>query len=268
MTILDLSGYFAAIFVGMTLGIIGAGGSILTVPVLVYLFGITPTLATAYSLFVVGLTALVGSTTYMRQKLVSHKTALIFAIPSFVTVFMTRKFIMPAIPTELFVLYDKVITKDLAIMVLFALLMLTASFSMIRGGGSHPEERVHKFDYMLILVEGFGVGLLTGLVGMGGGFLIIPALVVFAKLPMKMAVGTSLLIIAANALVGFTGDLGTTPIDWFFLVKFSTFTVAGIVVGSYLGRFFSSARLKPMFGWFVLVMGIYIIVREVLGVAV
>lgn len=258
----DIFGYIAAIFIGVTLGLIGAGGSILTVPVLVYLLGVAPSIATAYSLFVVGLTALVGSMTYVRRELISYKTAVIFSIPSLAGVFLSRKIIMPAIPSEIITLGSFIVTKDLGIMLLFATLMLTASVSMIRSREPHPDEKKREFNNTLIFVEGFGVGLLTGLVGAGGGFLIIPALVILAKLPMKMAIGTSLLIIAVKSLLGFTGDLGTTPIDWPLLARFSAFTIAGIVLGSYAGRRLSGARLKPTFGWFVLAMGVYVIVKE------
>ena len=264
MTLLDLAGPFAAVLIGVTLGLIGAGGSILTVPVLVYLMGVVPSTATAYSLFVVGLTALVGSLTYMRQQLVSYKTAVIFSIPSLIGVFLARKFIMPAVPNEIATMNGVVLTKDLSIMVLFASLMLMASMSMIRKGEPHSKE-AKDYNYTLILVEGFVVGVLTGLVGAGGGFLIIPALVVLARLPMKTAVGTSLLIIAVKSLFGFTGDLGTTEINWLLLFRFSFFTVSGIFLGSYAGRFISGAKLKPAFGWFVLAMGVYVIVKEVTG---
>jgi len=261
----EVIGFTAAVLIGITLGLIGAGGSILTVPVLVYLFGVAPSIATAYSLFVVGLTALVGSTTYMRQQLVSYKTAVIFSIPSFAGVFLARKLIMPAIPPEVVAIGSFVVTKDLGIMLLFSALMLMASVSMIRKGEPHKEGQVRNFNTALILIEGFAVGLLTGLVGAGGGFLIIPALVILARVPMKMAVGTSLLIIAAKSLFGFTGDIGTTPIDWLFLFKFSAFTISGIVIGSYAGRRISGSKLKPAFGWFVLAMGVYVFLKEVLG---
>jgi uncharacterized membrane protein YfcA len=262
---LEFVGYVAAVLVGVTLGLIGAGGSILTVPVLVYLFGVEPVIATAYSLFVVGLTALVGSVTYLRQKLVSYRTAVLFSIPSFIGVFLVRKFVLPAIPPEIVQVDGLVLTKNLAIMVLFAGLMVMASVSMIKPGESYVAGEVRRFNNVLIFAEGLVVGMLTGLVGAGGGFLIIPALVILARVPMKMAIGTSLLIIAVKSLFGFTGDLGTTPMDWPFLFTFSSFTIAGIMLGSYAGRFIPGAKLKPAFGWFVLAMGLYVIVKEIAG---
>ena len=263
----DVLGYLAALIIGFTLGLIGGGGSILTVPALVYLVGVSPVLSTAYSLFVVGVSALVGSVNYMRLGLLNYRTAFVFAIPSLLAVFITRKFIIPAIPEVLFNAGNTAVTKDLAIMVFFALIMLAAAISMIRssfGSSEQPDKKVARFNYPLILLEGAVVGVLTGLVGAGGGFLIIPALVILAKLPMKLAVGTSLLIIAAKSLIGFLGDIGEQPIDWSFLTTFTSIAVVGIILGTYTTRFVSGHRLKFGFGWFVLVMGIYIVVKELL----
>lgn len=263
---LEFFGYFSAAIIGMVLGLIGGGGSILTVPALVYLLNIEPVPATAYSLFIVGLSALVGSFSYMKRESVSYKTAVIFAIPAFIAVYATRKFIIPTVPEHLFTVFGLEITKDLAVMLLFAVLMIVSAYSMIRkkrGTQQDDEEREPEFNYPMIFIEGIVVGVLTGLVGAGGGFLIIPALVILAKLPMKMAVGTSLLIIAAKSLIGFLGDIGETPLDWTFLIVFSLLTVGGILAGAYFSKFISGSKLKPAFGWFVLVMGSFIIIKEV-----
>lgn len=261
---LEILGYIGAVLIGVTLGLIGGGGSILTVPILVYLLGVDPVPATAYSLFIVGLTALIGSLTYMKKKEISYTTAVVFAIPAFIAVFLTRYFIVPAIPENIFSLGEFILTRDIFIMVLFAVLMVAASISMIKGRKKEELNTEIKFNIPLIIVEGFVVGVLTGLVGAGGGFLIIPALVILAKLPMKMAVGTSLLIIAAKSLIGFIGDIGSdVAINWSFLLIFSALAIIGIFGGSYLSKFISNAKLKPAFGWFVLVMGVYIIGKEI-----
>ncbi|MDR6809622.1 putative membrane protein YfcA [Dyadobacter sp. BE34] len=261
----EVLGFSASILIGISLGLIGGGGSILTLPVLVYVMGINPVLSTAYSLFVVGTTSLAGSFNFMRKGLVNYKAALVFAIPSFVAVFLTRKYFVPMVPDSLFTVGGFEVTKDVAIMLFFAVVMLAASYSMIKEDKSGPLEvsRRPKFNYPLIGLEGGVVGMLTGVVGAGGGFLIIPALVLLAKLPMKMAVGTSLLVIAAKSLIGFAGDISNTTIDWTFLIEFTSLSILGIFLGSFLSRFISGEKLKKSFGWFVLAMGIYIISKEI-----
>lgn len=267
MEIVTLIGFAAAILIGVSLGLIGGGGSILTVPVLVYILDVDPVLATAYSLFVVGSTSLVGAGTFMKKGLVNYKTAIVFAIPSFIAVFLTRKFLVPWLPDPLFTLGETLITKNVGIMVFFALIMLAASISMITGKKCKDcdENEEIKFNFPMIALEGSVVGLITGIVGAGGGFLIIPALVLLARLPMKMAVGTSLLIIAAKSLIGFLGDVSTQTIDWNMLLIFTGLSIIGIFIGSALSKKINEKILKTAFGWFVLVMGIYIISKELLA---
>jgi len=252
---------------GLSLGLIGGGGSILTVPILVYLFSVDAVLATAYSLFVVGLTSLIGSFSHMRLGNIHWRTAIVFGIPSIISVYLTRAYVVPAIPDPVFHLGNAAVSKAHAILLLFAVIMLLASYSMIRKRVvMENEEAEPRYNYPLILLEGIVVGAVTGLVGAGGGFLIIPALVLLAKLPMKQAVGTSLIIIAAKSLIGFTGDLkGNQVIDWRFLLIFSLIAMVGIIAGSMLSRNISNEKLKPAFGWFVLVMGVYIIAKEMMG---
>ncbi len=268
MDVIVIIGFAAAILIGVSLGLIGGGGSILTVPVMVYILGIDPVLATAYSLFVVGSTSLVGAGTYMKKGLVNYKTALVFAIPSFIAVFLTRKFLVPALPDPLFSIGEAMITKNIGIMVFFALIMLAASYSMIfaKKCVDCNEDDPVVFNFPMIALEGSVVGVITGIVGAGGGFLIIPALVLLAKLPMKMAVGTSLLIIAAKSLIGFLGDLSTQTIDWQLLLIFTGLSIIGIFIGSALSKKINEKVLKTGFGWFVLIMGIYIITKELLAV--
>jgi uncharacterized membrane protein YfcA len=261
---MEIAGYLASALIGISLGLIGGGGSILTVPVLVYLFGVNAVEATAYSLFIVGATSLVGTFPKYKQGLVDVKTGLIFGAPSIAAVYLTRKFLVPAIPTEIFTAGDFVVTKSILMMLLFAALMVFASVSMIRDKKAVSEEPKEDkgFNYPMILAEGAIVGMLTGLVGAGGGFLIIPALVLFTGLPMKKAVGTSLMIIAAKSLIGFTGDLGHFEMNWNLLITVSIIAIAGIFLGNYLSLKIDGAKLKKGFGWFVLVMGVYIIIKE------
>ncbi|WP_299255498.1 sulfite exporter TauE/SafE family protein [uncultured Aquimarina sp.] len=260
---IEILGYFGALAIGVVLGLIGGGGSIMTVPVFVYLMHINPVTATAYSLFVVGSSALVGAIKNLRKGLVSFRTAIIFSIPAFIAVYLTRKFLIPAIPDKLFSIVDFIITKDIGIMVFFAMIMLIASIAMIKKGKETPEKKTKvSYNYPLIVIEGIVVGTLTGIVGAGGGFLIIPALVLFARLPMKNAVATSLLIIAIKSLIGFLGDVENLDIDWSFLLVFTGISIVGIFIGMYLSNFIEGEKLKRGFGWFVLVMGIYILIKE------
>lgn len=260
---IETLGYIGALLIGIVLGLIGGGGSILTVPVLVYLLFVNPVTATAYSLFVVGVSALVGAISNIKKGLVDFKTAIVFSIPAFIAVYVTRRYLVPAIPESLFTVNDFEVTKNIGIMVFFAMIMLAASISMIRNKKPEPDaDTVVTYNYPLILLEGFVVGVLTGIVGAGGGFLIIPALVLFAKLPMKKAVATSLLIIAIKSLIGFIGDIETLDIDWNFLLLFTGISVVGMFVGIWLNKFIDGKKLKNGFGWFVLIMGIYIIFKE------
>ena len=253
---------------GVTLGLIGGGGSILTVPILIYLFHVDTVLATGYSLFIVGLTSLVGSFSHVNNKNVDFRTAFIFGVPSIISVFVTRYYLMPKIPNNLLTLSGFVLTKDAALLSLFAILMIAASYSMIKACKNCKDEEKEveevRYDYIKILFEGLIVGAVTGLVGAGGGFLIIPALVLFAKLPMKKAVGTSLVIIALKSLIGFLGDISKeNTFDWQFLGIFSAIAIVGILVGSYLSKYVSNEKLKPSFGYFVFVMGVYILTKEI-----
>lgn len=259
--------YPAAIIMGILLGLIGGGGSILTLPVLVYLLHIPSTEATTYSLFIVGLSAFFGASYYIKNNFICWKTMLFFGIPSLSATYFTRAKILPALPST-FSIFGTEISKDLFIMILFAVLMLAASFSMIRPvkvihQGEFSESK--RYRYVLILLGGLMVGTIVGMLGAGGGFLIIPTLVILANLPMKKAIGTSLGLIFVNCTIGFGGDLihGVHP-DWILLFKFSAFAILGMGIGLWLSRFISGSKLKPAFGWFILIIGIFIIVKEYL----
>lgn len=260
---MELLGYFAAVLMGLSLGLIGGGGSILTVPILVYLFSVEPVLATAYSLFIVGSTALVGGVNYLRQGEVDVKTGLIFAVPSFIGVYLTRAYVVPGLPDVIFKSSGFELTKPMLIMMVFAVLMILASISMIRS--SAPKKKAELSPMLrglLIATEGLIVGGITGFVGAGGGFLIIPALVVLIGLPMKRAVGTSLFIIAIKSLIGFTGDLQHQPyLDWQLMLTVTAIAVVGLFIGVRFSRKVPEKQLKKAFGWFVLVMGLFILLK-------
>jgi uncharacterized protein len=261
--LINIIGYAAAVLMGGVLGLIGGGGSIMTVPILVYLFKIPPVLATAYSLFIVGLTSIFGMASYIKAGLVNFRVGIIFSIPAMIGVFTARKWIVPAIPKHLFDIAGFSVSKDMGVMFLFAIMMVLASVSMIRPSkekteASHAKDSELK-KIVFVSIEGLIVGVLTGLVGAGGGFLVIPVLVIFAGLDMKVAVATSLLVISLKSLIGFSGDLGSRAMDWYFLGGFSVFTIAGALLGAWASKFVPSEKLKPAFGWFVLVMGVFIL---------
>jgi uncharacterized membrane protein YfcA len=259
---MEFFGYVASALVGLVLGMLGGGGSILSIPILVYLFQIEPVLASAYSLFIVGVTSFVGAVPKYREHLVNLKTGIVFGIPSILAIFSTRKWIVPSIPDVLFQTESFTLTKRILILGLFALLMVLASFSMIRKRNENSPDN-KRFRTFLVLVEGTLIGFLTGLVGAGGGFLIIPALVLLTGLNFKMAVGTSLFIIAVNSLIGFLGDVLTQKIDWPFLLIITGLAIVGILIGNVLSTKVEATKLRKAFGWLTLVMGLFILLKEV-----
>lgn len=254
-----ITGYILAILMGITLGLIGAGGSILTVPILVYFFKIQPLIATAYSLLIVGCTALIGAFLYYRKNLVNIKSAITFTIPATISVFCTRALIVPNLPE-----YILGIPKNIFVMLLFSLLMFLAAFFMLRPLSPKNNQKKSEFCKRCVLVFGsIGIGFFTGIVGAGGGFLIIPALILLFNLPMKEAVGTSLAIIAVNSLIGFNGDLMTgLEINWNILAFFIVLTISGMVTGVFLGKRFDGQKLKKIFAIFIVIIAISILVNE------
>ena len=261
---MEFFGYVAAVLIGVSLGLIGGGGSIFTVPVLVYLFGIDVFLATEYSLFVVRISSLIGSLSYFKNGLVDLRIALIFGIPSIFSIFFTRSFLLPLIPDSIFEIGDFILTKNVFLLLIFAGLMIIASYKMIRKNKISEIKNINseRKNTFLAAGQGSAVGVLTGLVGAGGGFIIIPALVNFLKIPMKIAVGTSLVIISFNSLIGFFSSVDSLKTDWSFLGILSLIAIVGILIGTQLSKKINGEKLKPAFGWFILVMGVYIILKE------
>ncbi|WP_363319876.1 sulfite exporter TauE/SafE family protein [Flavobacterium sp.] len=258
----ELIGYTAALIIGVVLGITGGGGSILTVPVLVYILNYNPIIATAYSLFIVGTTAGFGTIQNFKKGLVVPKTALLFAIPSVIGVYLTRKFIVPGIPDVVFYFGSLQLSKATFLMLLFAIVMFMTAYSMLK---TQREEDLIDFklkSLVLVNIKLFFVGILIGLIGAGGGFLIVPVLLKFAKLPMRKAIGTSLLIITVNSLLGFTGDIQNLSIDWIFLLSFSLISIIGIFIRLYIQNFINEKHLKKVFGVLVLMMSMFIVYKE------
>ena len=265
MELNSIFGYLSAVLVGVTLGLIGSGGSILSVPILVYIMGVEPILATAYSLFIVGTTALFGGFQKAKQKLVDFRKVVLFGIPTIISVFITRKIIVPRIPEIVFSTSVFTLHKSVFIMIIFAIVMIFASIRMIKPLQIEIQEGEGKLNYIKIFIQGVLIGLVAGFVGAGGGFLIIPALLFLAKTPMKIAVGTSLFIVAAQSLIGFLGDLRPEQnLNWNLLITFTICSIIGVFIGSYLSKKIEGEKLKTGFGWFVLAMGIYIILKELI----
>lgn len=265
---MEILGYIASVLIGVSLGLVGSGGSILTVPVLVYLMGVNPLLATTSSLFIVGTTSMIGGIRAYARKMVDFKAVTEFGIPSIFSIFITRHYLLPAIPSHIFSIGNISVSKEMFLMVIFAILMLAASFSMItshqpESGTLQTEKDRHNKVFPLVLL-GLFVGVVTGLLGAGGGFLIIPSLVLFLKLPMKTAIGTSLFIIAINSLLGFLFSLKQFEYNWTIMLSFTALAVLGLFIGSRLSEKIPGDSLKKGFGWFVLVMGVYIILKELL----
>ena len=260
---MEIFGYLMAIAIGVSLGLIGGGGSILAVPVLAYLFGMDEKVATAYSLFIVGTAALVGALRQHRNGNVDWRTAVVFGLPAIAGVWAVRHYIVPALPDVLFTAGDLDFTRRMGMFGLFAVLMVWAAWSMLSSKERKSGSGDVNYNYPLILAEGLIVGAITGFVGAGGGFLIIPALVILANLEIKRAIGTSLMIIALKSLLGFfLGDAMTTAIDWLFLAQFTGLAVVGIFAGVFLGRFIDGARLKKGFGYFIIAMAVFIFTME------
>lgn len=259
------------VLIGFSLGLIGGGGSILAVPVLVYIMHYEAQIATGYSLFIIGITSLIGAFAFLKRGDFSFEAIIQFAVPSVVSVFCVRKYLVPNLPDVFFTVGNFEVTKQVLIMVVFAIVMFSSAITMIRTGKNVNLKNLmwdefYKMPFRIpaLMFLGILVGLLSGFVGAGGGFLIIPVLILFARVPMKKAIGTSLSIIAINSLIGFTGNIGTFEIDWNSLLLFSGLSVVGIFIGIYAGKFVSGKKLKPAFGWFTLVVGLLIIVKELI----
>lgn len=247
-------GYALAALIGLSLGLMGGGGSILTVPIFVYVLGYDPKLAIAMSLPVVGVTSLVGAVGHWKAGSVDLRTAALFGM-----VAMTGAYVGARLAVFL---------TGAVQLSLLAAVMLAAAISMFRSArraapAQPAEDRSGRsMSLRLLLPVAFCVGVMTGVVGIGGGFLVVPALVLLAKVPMKQAVGTSLLVIAMNCASGFAGYVGRAQLPWAFLLGFTAVAVGGIVAGTYLVRYVSQRALKQAFAVFLLVMGTFILVKN------
>lgn len=263
---MQIIGYLAAIVMGGMLGTLGGGGSILTVPILVYLFGLAPMTATGYSLLVVGLSALIGMVGHLRAGRIRLIPGLQFALPAIVGVSLVRQWLLPAMPKVMLQAGGFVLSRDMAMMGLFALAMVLSAWSMLRKGPP-ADESERSASAVLLAGLGFATGVFAGFIGAGGGFIIVPVLVALAGLPIEQAIGTSLLIIALQSLSGFVADLSAHPApDWLLLGGFTLLAGVGVLAGTRFAGRIPSQRLKPTFGWFVLGMGVLILIKTSLEI--
>jgi len=260
---MEIIGYVWASLIGVLMGLLGGGGSVLTIPVFVYLFGLSEGYAAAYSLFVIGSTSTVGAINNVIKNNVDFYCALLVGIPSISSVFLTTRFLVPNIPSEIFSVNNFTLIRSKAMMIIFSLLLIVAAILILKKNSESLKQITpKKASKSFLMFLGMSIGLLAGLVGVGGGFLIVPILVLVANIPMKKAVGTTLLIIALNSALGFIGHLFNKTIDWAFLLPFSLVSILGIIVGMYLSRFVSGAKLKKGFAYFLLVMVVYVMYAE------
>jgi uncharacterized membrane protein YfcA len=254
----------ASLSIGLILGLIGAGGSILTLPVFVYILKMDPISSSVYSMFVVGIASVTGSIKSILNRLVDFKVSMAFGVPSLIGVLIARKIIFPRIPLELYTIGDFILTKKILFMLCFSILMFIAAFRMLRtaSGKDSGKENTEEIKPLWLLLQGLTVGMITGLLGIGGGFLIVPALFLWGRLPMKKVIGTTLVIIALNSLFGFATSYSTAVIDWNLLIRFTLGSMTGILIGSSLAGKFRDLHLKKIFGWFVLGISVFILCNQ------
>ncbi len=260
---MEVLGYVAIICIGFLLGSVGAGGSMLAIPVLVYVFSIDVETASAYSLFLVGISSISGALLKHSEQLVSIRTVLRFGIPSLAGAFVSRNWIILYIPDVLWDGNGVFLSKEDLLLALFALLAFASAVTMLLKKEQNTH-RIYTPKWFLLMVTGTLTGLTAGLVGAGGGFLIVPALILFAALPFSRAAGTSLVIIASNSLFGFCGDMLNRSIDWPFLLGLTVLATIGLLLGYWLHRDVQKLFSQRRFAWFVMLMGVSILAVQMI----
>jgi uncharacterized membrane protein YfcA len=258
---MDYLGYFALIGIGLILSLTGAGGSLLSLPILVYLFSLDVVTASSYSLFIVGTTSLIGAWLEHKRHRVDFRTGIVFGIFSVISIFVTRTWIVPRIPDEILLSDSLTVTKRVLMLGIFALLAISSSAIILlkhTWTTSHTAESRLKF----LIPTGIVTGIVVGLAGVGGGFLILPSLLLFARLPFKPAVGTTLLIIGFNSMLGFLGDVINYPINWLFLLLITCFSIVGMLLGHLYSARMPRHYIRLAFGWIVLTVAVAMLARE------
>jgi uncharacterized protein len=258
----ELKTYSASLSIGLLLGFIGAGGSIVAIPVFIYILKKDPISSSIYSMFVVGISSMAGSIPSIINKTVDFKVALVFGVPSMVGVFIARKIIFPLIPVELFTIGSFSLSRNFLFMLCLSTVMFLAALRILKPLAEIQPGHDDKSGSALLIPRGFFVGIFTGLMGIGGGFLIVPALYFLAKSSLKKAIGTALFIITFNSLFSFLNSYTSINIDWSLLIKFSTGAIIGIIIGTGISKKIPTNYLKKIFGWFIFSMSLYIIYRQ------
>lgn len=260
---MEILGYLLTIVIGVLVGLFGGGGSILTVPVLVYLFAVQASLATTYSLALVSVTSLIAAIPHVFNKQISFKKALQFGLPSLIALYSVRAFVLPSIPNQ-FIFFGIILSKNLFMLIFFSILMLVSGVFMIKQKRKEPDCIDCPYNSSVLIFTGFVEGIITGIVGAGGGFIIVPVLMIFGKLSMKQAVANSLLIIGIKSLIGFLGSKDVIHLDFTFLSELIIIAIIGMIIGLQLNKRLDSKQLKPIFGYFVFGMGMFILFKELI----
>ncbi len=271
-------GYALAIVVGLLLGLLGGGGSILALPIFVYLFAINPILATTYSLFVIGVSSLFGTYKCVKSNSINYNALIYFGFSSVISVLLTRMYLIDLIPDSIFI-FGLELSKGKVVLIFFSLIMLGAGYSMIFVDNQKIDNTKNEIEncetndkvignskiknIFSLSFQGLIDGAITGIVGAGGGFLIVPALVFISKLDIRIAISTSLAIISLKTIIGFLGSLNKSPnIDYIFLSVFTFLAILGMVIGIKLSKKINPDALKKYFGVFVILCAIYILLKE------
>lgn len=257
---MKLIGYFLAACIGLSLGLLGGGGSVLALPILVYIMGIEPKPAIAMTLIIVGIVSLIGTIPHWQKGNVNLKKALMFGSATMIGSFLGAKLASLPFITDTFQL------------ILFSVMMLLAAILMIKKEdqkldkvkGKNPliPELIARYFWLIFISQGLGIGILTGLVGVGGGFAIVPALVLLGKTPIKEAIGTSLLIISFNSVAGFLGYLGHFPCACNIVTSFTILAGLGTFIGAYFSQFIPPQKLQKSFGYFLIAVSVFILVKQ------
>jgi len=258
---METAGFALTVVIGLLVGLFGGGGSILTVPVLVYLFAVPAAGATTYSLALVSITSLVAAVPSVRQKKIAYQKTLQFGIPSLIALYTVRAYVLPAIPLH-FDLWGCSMEKNTFTMLFFSALMLASGIFMIRKKKNNTECPDCRYNPFVLMGAGLLEGLITGIVGAGGGFIIVPVLMVFGKLSLKQAVANSLVIIGVKSFIGFLGSPDLSGLDLFFLAKIVLIASVGMYLGIKLNKKLDSQQLKPVFGYFIILMGVAVLLKE------